>query len=190
MTNRLRRICLHLCLFTAALQPLRAEAVAAEFSAPQVKAAFLYNFAKFVDWPAGAFATERSPLVLGVLGQDPVGDAATELLAGKTVKGRPLEIRSVSSPEEAIRCHLLFISSTELSLLDRTLPALQRHSVLTVSDGERFAELGGVIGLMTVDQRIRFEINAQAARDAGLEISSQLLSLATTVHGPPGRARP
>jgi hypothetical protein len=182
MKSRFHKICLTFCLGALTLQPLAAPAAGAEFSAPQVKAAFLYNFAKFVDWPAEAFSTADAPLVLGILGPDPVGSAAMQSLADKKVKGRPLEVRVLSGIEEAKRCHILFISVTEQPRLARLLDSLRGSSILTVSDIEHFAERGGNIGLTTVEQKIRFEINVEATREAGLVVSSQLLTLATAIH--------
>jgi hypothetical protein len=182
MKSRLRKICLTVCLGALTLPALAAPAAGAEFSAPQVKAAFLYNFAKFVDWPAEAFSTADAPLVLGILGPDPVATAAMQSLADKTVKGRPLEVRLLSGIEEAKRCHILFISVTEQPSLAQLLDSLRGSSILTVSDIEHFAEQGGSISLTTVEQKIRFEINVEAAREAGLVVSSQLLTLATAIH--------
>lgn len=182
MKNRFHKICLAVCLGTLALPALAAPAAGAEFSAPQVKAAFLYNFTKFVDWPAAAFSTPDAPLVLGILGPTPVGAAAMQSLADKKVMGRPLEVRLISGIEEAKRCHILFISVTEQPRLAQLIDSLRGSSILTVSDIEHFAERGGSIGLTTVKQKIRFEINIAAAREAGLVVSSQLLTLATAIH--------
>lgn len=156
-------------------------AAASEFSAPQVKAAFLYNFAKFVDWPAKSFVSEHSPLILGILGEDPFSADALRSIQGKKVKGRPLEVRQVGNLQEAKDCHLLFIAESELPRLELILAALRDKQVLTISDAEHFAASGGIIGLLTVNQRIRFEINVEATGKAGLFISSQLLKLATNV---------
>lgn len=182
MKNRLRKICLTVCLGALAMSALAVSAAAAEFRASQVKAVFLYNFAKFVEWPAEAFSTADAPLVLGILGPDPVGTAAMQSLADKKVNGRPLEVRLLSSIEGAKGCHILFISAAEQSRLARLLDSLRGSSILTVSDIKRFAEQGGSIGLTTVEQKIRFEINVEAAREAGLVVSSQLLTLATAIH--------
>lgn len=190
MTSRLRKICLTVCFGALTLPALAVPAAGAEFSAPQVKAAFLYHFARFVDWPAEVFSTADAPLVLGILGQDPVGTAAMQSLADKKVKGRPLEVRLLSGIKEAKRCHILFISAAEQPRLVRLLDSLRGSSTLTVSDIEHFAERGGTIGLSTVEQKIRFEINVEAAREAGLVISSQLLTLATAIHRSTGTDKP
>jgi hypothetical protein len=185
MTSRWRKICLLVCLGALTLTAGAMPAAGAEFSAPQVKTAFLYNFAKFVAWPAAAFSTADAPLVLGILGPDPVGAAAGQSLAGKTVRGRRLEVRSVSGMEEAKGCHILFLGAAHLPSLARIHAGLRQSHVLTVSDIEHFAEGGGGIGLTTVEQKIRFEINLETMRQAGLVVSSQLLTLATAIHRSP-----
>jgi len=190
MKSRLRKICLTVCLSALTLPALAEPAAGAEFSASQVKAAFLYNFAKFVDWPADAFSTADAPLVLGILGPDPVCSAAMQSLAGKKVKGRPLEVRPVSGIEGAKGCHILFIGAAEQPRLVQLLDSLRGSSILTVSGIEHFIEQGGSIGLTTVEQKIRFEINLEAAREADLVVSSQLLTLATAIHRSTRRDKP
>lgn len=190
MTSRLHKICLLVCLGALTLAALAMPAAGAEFSEPQVKAAFLYNFAKFVDWPAAAFSTVDAPLVLGILGPDPVGAAAMQSLTGKTLRGRRLEVRSIADMEGAKECHILFISAAEQPNLARIHAALRQSHILTVSDIENFAAGGGCIGLITVEQKIRFEINLDAIRQAGLVVSSQLLTLATHVHRSTRRDQP
>jgi len=183
-----RQMLLTLLLSLALLPPCAPGAAAQAFSAAQVKAAFLYNFAKFVEWPGAAFDSADAPFVLGVLGSDSVGAAARELLRGKTVKGRPLVVREVADPEAARGCHLLFVGRNEEGRLEAILAALRGAPVLVISDMERFAERGGMIELLTVGQKIRFVIDAAAARAAGLTLSSQLLELALPVRGPAGEA--
>lgn len=143
----------------------------------QIKAAFLYNFAKFVDWP-GEPAGASAPLVIVVFGKDPFGPSLEQTVAGKTVSGRPLLIRRTSRVEELLPCHILFISASEKRRLAQIWRALGNASVLTVSDMEEFLQLGGAIGFLIWESKIRFGINLQAARRAGLRISSKLLSLA------------
>jgi len=160
-------------------------AAAPVFSAPQVEAAFLYNFAKFVEWPDSAFSTAESPFILGFLGPDPVADAARQLLRGKSVGGRSLVVREVDL-ETAKSCHILFVGRVEEARLAAIVAALRGDPVLLVSDMERFAGRGGMIGLVTAGQKIRFAIDAAAARAAGLTLSSQLLDLARPDAGPAG----
>ncbi len=146
----------------------------------QVKAAFLFNFAKFVEWPAGARAGQGF-LFVCVLGRDPFGPVLEELIQGKRVNGRPLRAKRISRPEEVPSCHMLFISGSEGGRLEEILSLAREASVLTVSDVDRFVQRGGVINFLKGDKKIRFEINPDAAARAGLKISSKLLQLATVV---------
>lgn len=145
----------------------------------QIKAAFLYNFAKFVDWPEEPAGTS-APLVIAVFGRDPFGPSLEQTVAGKTVNGRPLLIRRTSRLEELLPCHILFVSSSEKRRLNQIWQALDNASVLTVSDMEEFLGLGGAVGFLIEESKIRSGINLQAARRTGLRISSRLLSLAIT----------
>lgn len=155
----------------------------AEASTPReytIKGAFLYNFAQFVDWPATAFPSDHSPLIIGILGKNPFG-SALESLNGQNVKNRQLVVRNLSSVEEARECQLLFIGASERGSLYRILAALQSTPVLTVSDIDGFAASGGMIYFLTLDDKVRFEINLKEAQAANLKLSSQLLKLARDV---------
>lgn len=153
----------------------------------QVKAAFLYNFARYVEWPAEAFRDGSSPIVVAVLGQDPFGRALDEQLEGKTVGGRRLEAKRVARPEDAVGAHIVFVSLAEEERLERALRAIGSAHILSVSDIDRFAERGGVIGFYWDESKVRFSINVGAADREGLKLSSQLLKLARIVGDPAGR---
>jgi hypothetical protein len=155
-------------------------------SAPEyaVKAAFLFNFAKFVEWPDDAFADRADPLVLCVLGEDPFGDTLRSL-RGKTVNGRPLAIRYMTTLEELDRCHLLFVCPSEKQALPKILQAVKGRNILTVADMEGFARDGGIINLVKEENRVGIEVNLEVARRTRLKISSKLLALAKIVK--PGR---
>lgn len=144
----------------------------------QVRAAFLYNFLKFCTWPAAAPA---APLVIGSYGRPP--DGALAAVAGKTVGRRVVAVRQVDSLLEAGSCQLLFIPAGKRRQLPQLLQGLAGKPVLTVSEAADFARLGGMIGLLRSGPRLRFEVNLEAARGAGLELSSQLLKLASIVWG-------
>ncbi len=148
----------------------------------EVKAAFLYNFANFVKWPETAFTDAQSPFCICVIGDNPFGQALN-MLAEKKIQKRELVIRHCHKMEEACRgrCHILFISASLKEKLPEILRISQRHNMLTVSDIPGFAEQGGVIGLVTVKNKIRFEINLKAAERHGLVISSRLLKLAKII---------
>lgn len=145
-----------------------------------IKAAFLYKFAKFVDWPAKAFRNDRAPLTICILGKEPFG-AALENIKDKKVKGRKLVIQRLARLEDLKQCHVLFISESEEKRLPKILRAIKGKAILTVSDMKEFARRGGIIDLVTVKKKIRFEINVDAAHTARLKISSKLLKLAKIV---------
>jgi hypothetical protein len=173
-------------VLVAMLISVGAPSIARGESAPEytVKAAFLYNFAKFVEWPADAFAGPASPIVLFVYGVDPFGDALKSL-KGKTANGRPIVVRYAANLGELERCHLLFVSASSMALLPKILQATKSWSVLTVGDVDGFARDGGTINLVNEGQRVVIEINTEAAQRSRLKISSKLLALAKIVM--PGR---
>jgi hypothetical protein len=144
----------------------------------QIKAAFLFNFAKFVQWPSAAFAERNSPLLIGVLGDDPFHGDLAGTIHNKSVDEHPLILKEVPSLVEATNCHILFICASEKKRLPQVLQALQRASVLTVSEMEGFTENGGMINFVLEGTKIHFQINQEAAARAGLKISSKLMSLA------------
>jgi len=145
-----------------------------------IKAAFLYNFIKFVDWPSESFKNEADPIKLYILGDDPFGEAL-ETIGDKTVKGRRLVVKRVQRVEEIEGTHLLFISSSEKGRVKQILQSLRDSPVLTISEMERFGQMGGIINFITVEDKVRFEINPEQAEQNKLKISSQLLKLARIV---------
>ena len=147
----------------------------------QVKAAYLYNFAKFVEWPAGAFAASTDPIVFCVLGQNPFGRFLTEALNGKTIDSRPLGLRQISDPAQAAQCQVVFVSTSERKRLRAILEAMRGRGVLTVGECEDFTSQGGIVRFLLDEDRVRLEFNLDAAASAGLKISSRLLSLSAVV---------
>jgi hypothetical protein len=147
----------------------------------QIKAAFLYNFAKFVEWPSGDFADATEPFRICVLGRDPFGQELRDITSEKTVNGHKLQIVPVADVQLARTCHILFIASSERAQLKKVLATLQGSSALTVGDSKGFVELGGMINFVLENERVRFEVNHRAAEQAGLKISSKLLTLAKSV---------
>lgn len=146
----------------------------------EVKAAMIYNFALFVEWPEGNGGPPNPPLVLCALGQDPFGAALENTFRGKTVGGRNLAIRRFSKLAELQQpCHMLFVSRSESEQLPEILRSLGSAPVLTLGDIKDFAGLGGIIGFTLEDSKVGFEINLEAAHRAGLKISYKLLRLAT-----------
>ena len=144
----------------------------------QIKAAFIFNFAKFVQWPSGAFAQRSSPLVIGVLGEDPFHGDLAATIRNKSVDEHPLILEEIRSPIAATNCHILFICASEKRRLPQVFQALQGASVLTVSEMDGFTESGGMINFLLEGTKIHFQINQEAATRAGLKISSKLMSLA------------
>jgi hypothetical protein len=149
----------------------------------EVEAVFLFHFSQFVDWPVQAFPDSSSPIVIGVLGSDPFGAALDDVVRGEMVKGRPLVVRRFQRIEQLTDCHILFVSRSERARLEPIVQTLKGRSILTVSDLEGFAGDGGVIGFVLVDNKIRLRVNLEAARDAGLTLSSKLLRPAQIVGG-------
>jgi len=147
----------------------------------QIKAAFLYNFAQFVTWPAESFATPDGPLVIGVLGMDPFGPFLDDLVHGERVQGRPLAVRRFENLEELGECHVLFVSGSEGRNIDAIADRLRGKSVLTVCDWEAYARQGAIVWFVMERNRVRLRINLDAAKTAGLTISSKLLRSAETV---------
>ena len=154
----------------------------AKYSEYKIKAAYLYNFAKFVEWPAEELADPSLPLSVCIYGKDPFG-AALDSIKDKTVKGRKLVISRSSEINKLEGCHILFISPSEKNNLSVILKKLRDMHILTVSDMEGFASNGGMINLNKVENKIRLEINLDAAEISGLKMSSKLLKLAKIIKG-------
>ena len=157
-----------------------------EASEYQVEAAFLYHFAKFIDWPAEAFPEENSPITIGILGEDPFGDALETTVRNKAIDKHPFRIvhLDMKSLAEAKRCQILFICPSEKRRLGEILEAVKNTSVLTVSKMERFTQAGGMINFFIEDKKVRFEINEEQARRVGLKISAKLLNLSRHKENP------
>lgn len=147
----------------------------------EVKAAFLLNFAKFVEWPAAAFATADAPFVIGVLGEDPFGAFLDEAARAELLLGRRILIRRFAEPAALEPVHLLYVSPSEDERLGEVFAALKGAPVLTVGETGRFVRRGGVIRLLRERERLRFVIDAAAAERGGLRLSSQLLAIAKEV---------
>lgn len=148
----------------------------------QIKAAFLFNFAKFVDWPPEAFSSANSPIVIGVLGKNVFGHYLADTIRGKTVNNRRFEFKEFASVTEATNCQILFISPSINDNLPTVVKELHNASILTVGEADQFIKAGGMINFTIEDSKIHFQISDEAARKAGLKISSKLLSLATRSH--------
>jgi hypothetical protein len=168
-----------LALLLGALPALAEAPTAAEY---QVKAAFLYNFVKFVDWPARALEGQET-IVIGVVGEGPLAPTLERTLEGKTVGARRIVARRVALEGGPPKCHVLFIGSSAAAETAEILKRLAGSSVLTVGENEHFAESGGMIGFKMEADKVRFDINRDAAEQAGLRLNAQLLRLASNVIG-------
>ena len=156
-----------------------ARAAAAEPLEYQVKAAFLLNFTKFVQWPASAFADENSPVAICILGEDPFGNALNEMVKGEALNGRQLVVQRIRRAPEPKSCQVLFVAKSEKDAA-RTLADLGT-GVLTVGEGEKFLRDGGMIAFVIQDRRVRFDIDQAAAAKARLTLSSRLMNVARSV---------
>jgi len=145
-----------------------------------VKAAYLYNFGRFVEWPANA-PGKGDFFTVCILGKDPFGPVLDKVLAGETIGGKNVVARRISTPQESGNCQILFLSSTEESRVNKIMEAMDKEAVLTVSDMPQFSEHGGMVQFVVEDKRVRFEVNLTAAQNAGLTLRSELLRVATVV---------
>lgn len=174
-TYRLRVLAVT-CLLVTAEVSFVGPALSASASEYQVKAVFLFNFAKFVAWPPNSFPDANTPFVIGVLGQDPFGSYLDDTVRGERINNRQLLVRHYNNPAEINNCHVLFISRSESNRLDQIVAALKHRTLLIVTDAD--GGKGGVmIRFITEGNRIRFKIDAEAAKAANLTISSKLLRL-------------
>ena len=146
-----------------------------------VKAAFLVNFAGYVEWPEGPPKNGEEALVIGVLGTDPFGAALDMLAEKKSQKGKKILLRRFNKLSEYAPCHILFVSSSEAGRLTSVLDKTNESNTLVVGDSEGLAHKGAAINFLVVENKVRFEVNLGAAKRAGLKISSKLLRLAKTV---------
>jgi len=151
----------------------------------QIKAAFLFNFAQFVEWPPTAFTNAEAPLCIGVLGEDPFGTALEETVLGETVHSRKLIVQHSRRVEDLTACQLIFISKSEKGHVTEILSKLSAREALTVSEIDGFARRGGIINFYLDGNKVRFEINPAIAQREGLKMSSQLLSLGKIVQPEP-----
>jgi hypothetical protein len=148
----------------------------------QVKAVFLFNFAQFTEWPSNAFTAPDSPIVIGTLGNNPFGDYLRETVKNEVVRGRKIVVEHYQKVEEIKNCHILYIGQSEADRLEHDLNVLKGRPVLIVSDIENAAYRGVMIRLLTQSNKVRFRINLEETRAAGLTLSSKLLRLAEVIH--------
>ena len=156
-------------------------------SEAEAKAAFLYNFAKFVEWPAKAFTSDSEPISVAVFGDDQFAVKLSALLQQRKAHGRSFHVRKAFSVQEAKEAHIAFISSEENKRVAQILDGINNSPTLTVGESEPFFEHGGMINFVVEDKKLRFDINVGAAEKASLNVSSQLLRLARKLKERPGK---
>jgi hypothetical protein len=144
----------------------------------RVEAAFLFNFTKFIDWPASAFNSPEEPFVIGILGDDPFGNFIDEVVKDEKVKEHSIKIERYADSSNIGKCHLLFINSRKKERVNELLKELTYQNVLTVSNDDNFLREGGMIQFFTEDNKIRVAINTSATKAAQISVSSKLLALA------------
>jgi uncharacterized protein DUF4154 len=179
--DRRRRFVVARILLALSLLAAIAGGQTTALSESQIKAGFLFNFTKFVDWPPGAFADVGSPIVLGIIGENTLGDLLTQAAVGKTINGRIVVVRRFKEDEELQKCSILFISASEQKQTAHILEKLKSASVLTVGEADGFAQMGGMINFYIDGNKVRLEINLEAASRARLKISAKVIAVARLV---------
>lgn len=144
----------------------------------QIKAAFIYNFVQFVEWPQNAFASDSSPITIGVVGGNPFGDVLERAVAGKVIGGRSLAVQYFADARDLGPCQVLFVNSSDTGFMHAIHEKLKGKDVLSIGESDQFPWTGGIIRFYDEDNKVRFEINLDAATEAHLKISSKLLRLA------------
>ena len=171
-------VLLAICCFTQGVQLRAQQTKAAEYA---VKATYLYNFSRFVQWPADAGAAKGESFPICIFGEDPFGAVLDSILSGESIKGKPVVLKRVLKLQDALECRVLYISASEDARLKEILAGLDKTGVLTVSDIPQFSQRGGIIQFVIVANKVRFEVNLSSAQDAGLILSSDLLKVAVAV---------
>ena len=166
---------------TLLLQPLHAFAQSDDDAEYRLKLAYLYNFAQFVKWPPEAFRGSAAPLTVCVAGPNPFQGELEQGLRGRTVDGHPIEIKRLKANDDPGDCHMMFVRASEKKQAPRLFAAVKGSSTLTVGETKGFADMGGVINLTLEGNKLRFEINLDAAQQTRLKISSKLLALGKIV---------
>lgn len=149
----------------------------------QVKAAFLYNFARFTEWPAEAFPSASAPMTIGVTGDEWLRAAIDDVIRGKSAGGRPLQTRQIKNAADGAAVQILYVGGASAGRAADFIKAVERLPVLTVGDVARFCDEGGMINFLIFDNKVRFEIRFDATEQSRLKVSSRVLTLAKIIHG-------
>lgn len=164
---------------SAVLPPAHAQA--AGIGELQIKAAFLYKFLGFVEWPANTFMRPDAPVVIGVLGAQALGDELAQAIAGREINGRPVIVRQLSADEPVTGLHVLFVGRAESSRAPAVLGRARGQPLLVVSEADDVFALGSTINFLVVDDKVRFDVALGPAERAGIKISARLLGVARRV---------
>jgi hypothetical protein len=168
-----------LSFFTATVQAQQVTTIDREYT---IKAAFLYHFLTYIDWPEGTFVDSKQPFVIGVYQTDPFGAVLDKIAATKNVEGRPIEIRRLQATDKLLECHIVFMAGTvEAAVQQNVLGLLANSHVLCVGETEDFVELGGAAQFFVEGNKVRFAFNTDVVDRSNLKVSSKLLSLAKIV---------
>lgn len=147
----------------------------------QVKAAYLFKFGGYVEWPASAFVDATAPLVIGIVADDALAREVTRAVGNRTINGRAVVVQSLRANEPVVKVHILFVGRSQLPKSAELVAST--HAALVVTDADRGLDQGGVINFVTADNRVRFEVSLDAAKRSGLKIGAPLLSVAMRVQG-------
>lgn len=147
----------------------------------QLKAVFLFNFTQFVDWPAESFPDDQSPLVIGIIGENPFGNYLEQAVSGETKNGHPVIVQYYQDEDSAKSCHMLFINLPESDKRKQVIEKIKEEPVLTVSDASDFFVQGGLVRFVKKNNKIRLQINLEACKELGIVPSSKLLQLADII---------
>lgn len=180
-TVSIRRVFSLIIIFAIIQTPFHVRAEEPAFSEYEVKAGFIYNFAKFIEWPSETFPDAKKAITLCLVGTDPFGNAL-EVLENKTAQNRKLEIKYTGRSKDLKTCNILFISTSERENIPQVLEILKGSATLTIGDTRGYAQQGIMINFIMDQNKIRFEINTESARRAKVIISSKLLKLAKVIH--------
>lgn len=153
----------------------------------RLKAAILFNFAKYVEWPASSFTGPTAPLTFGILGDDPFGNEFDAVIAGRAIHGRAVAVKRGRSLRDLTDCHVLYLSISEKERFASILLAVNGRPILTVGESSGFLLQGGMIRLFVDESRVRFEVNLEASNRGGLKLSSQMLQLASSIRNGQGK---
>jgi len=162
-------------------RPMQADG-AGGLTESQIKAGFIFNFLRFVEWPAKAFATPSSPITVCVVGESPVTALLHEAVNGKAVEGRAIAVKHLQPGDESHGCHLVFVSAAEARHSGRMLESLKGASVLTVGEVAGFSQSSGILNFSTQDNKVKLEINLDAAAHANLKVSAKLIAVSRLVN--------